>query len=649
MSLLKVTDLGVTFQPPDGPPARAVESVSFHVDAGEVLAIVGESGSGKTVTALSLLGLNPEEPTCTTTGSIVLDGKDLRQLDRPGWRAVRGADVAMVFQDPSSALNPLLTIGTQIMDAVRAHEPLSRDQARKRAIEALTQARLTEPERRLNQYTHELSGGMRQRAAIALAIAARPRLLIADEPTTALDVSVQAGILSMLRSLCDELDMGLILITHDLGVVAEQADRVCVMYAGRVVESGPTAQVLGDPQMPYTQALMAATPRVDAPARQRLTSVTGQPPNLASRPPGCSFAPRCPVAVDSCTEQAPALVELGHDHRAACVHAGTGRQVLPAEQVAQDRPHLTGPASAPASHRTTDDVLAEFDAVDLRYPIRSGLLRRVTRHVEAVRGVSLTVAPGETLALVGESGSGKTSLTKMLLRLEKPSAGAVRYDGIDVDRPSPSERRRLQREVQVVFQNPYASLDPRMTVRQTLAEPLRVHGLEYGEADLARLLADVGLDAAALDRHPSAFSGGQRQRIAIARALALRPRLIVCDEAVSALDVSIQAQVLNLLADLQAEHGIAYLFITHNLAVVRSVAHRIAVMREGQIVEQGRAEDIYDSPQHEYTKELLSMAPGHPAGLGGPRTAADATSDSHRDGVAPASSRDEERSAAWPG
>jgi len=627
MTLLDISQLGVTFHTAPGePPVRAVDDVSLHLDAGETLAIVGESGSGKTVTALSLLGLNPPAPLCETTGSILLDGTDLRALDRRSWREIRGNRVAMVFQDPGTALNPLLTIGTQITDVVRAHERMSRDQARKRAVEALTQARMPDPEKRLTQYVHELSGGMRQRAAIALAIAARPQLLIADEPTTALDAAVQAEIMTMLRSLCDDLDMGLILITHDLGVVAEQADRVAVMYAGRIVESGPTAQVLADPRMPYTQALLAATPRLDAPARTRLASIEGRPPRLSDRPPGCSFAPRCPVRTNDCESVVPPLLTIGEDHAAACLFADAPRERLPLPATTDTPAQDAGQGSGTA--------LVEFDATDLRYPVRTGALRRTTGYVDAVRQVSLKVEAGRTLALVGESGSGKTSLTKLLLRLETPSGGTVRYDGIDVQRPASSELRRLQREIQVVFQNPYASLDPRMTVREILAEPMRVHQLDASEPELVRLLQDVGLDAFALDRFPSAFSGGQRQRIAIARALSLQPRLIVCDEAVSALDVSVQAQILNLLADLQAEHGMAYLFITHDLAVVRSVAHRIAVMRHGEIVEEGPADRIYETPSHPYTRELLSMAPGRTT----PR-AADAES---------TAGTTKERSITWP-
>ncbi|WP_410808950.1 ABC transporter ATP-binding protein [Micromonospora sp. 067-2] len=612
MRLLDVEHLTVTF----GPPERAVHAVAgvdLHVDAGETLAVVGESGSGKTVTALSVLGLNPGSPICHSSGTIRLAGTELTGLDARGWRSVRGRDVAMVFQDPSTALNPLLTLGTQISDAVRAHEPVSRSTARARAVAALELARLPDPQARLAQYPHQLSGGMRQRAAIALALVSGPKLLIADEPTTALDVAVQAEILDMLDALRRDLGMGLVLITHDLGTVAAHADRVAVMYAGRVVETGPTGQVLGDPRMPYTRALLAATPRLNAPARQRLAAIGGQPPDLRDVAPGCAFAPRCPVVLDACHEHRPALEPHAPDQWAACLNP----QPTPVDEPAPDQP-----TSVPADPAPDGPPVAEFTDVVLHYPVRRGPLRRVVDHVRAVDGVSLRLSPGRTLALVGESGSGKTSLTRTLLRLERPTGGTVRYAGIDVTRPDRDELRRLQREVQVVFQNPYASLDPRMTVGQILAEPLRVHRLDDSRAELVRLLDQVGLDASALDRHPAAFSGGQRQRIAIARALGPRPRLIVCDEAVSALDVSIQAQVLNLLADLQREHDLTYLFITHDLAVVRSVAHDIAVLRHGRIVEHGPAEQIYDHPTHEYTRLLLEMAPGHPTQARTGRTAA---------------------------
>ncbi len=401
------------------------------------------------------------------------------------------------------------------------------------------------------------------------------------------------------------------------------------MYAGRIVESGPSRQVLGAPGMPYTAALLGSTPRVDAPARRRLVAISGRPPDLRRRPPGCAFAPRCPFAVDECRTEVPARVPLEPGHDAACLRTGEVdlRRFRDSADVRRTV-HLGGDGSAaeatsssgaePVAEPVADSVadpavpLAEFDDVRLHYPVRSGLLRRTTDHVRAVDGVSLRLWPGRTLALVGESGSGKTSLTRTLLRLEQPTGGTVRYDGIDVTAPDRTQLSRLQREVQVVFQNPYASLDPRMTVRQILSEPLRVHAVPAVDDVLVGLLDSVGLDRSALALLPRAFSGGQRQRIAIARALALKPRLIVCDEAVSALDVSIQAQVLNLLADLQEATGVAYLFITHDLAVVRSVAHRVAVMRGGVVVEQGDAEQIYRDPAHEYTKALLAMAPRDP-------------------------------------
>ncbi|MEU7905823.1 ABC transporter ATP-binding protein [Actinoplanes sp. NPDC049118] len=615
MHLLEVEDLKVTFGHGDQ-RVPAVAGVHLTVDAGETLALVGESGSGKTVTSLSLLGLNPPAPASTTTGRIRYGDRDLTTLSRAEWRRIRGAEIAMVFQDPGAALNPLLTIGTQVSDAVRAHEPMSRTAARQRAVEALELSRLPQPEDMLGRYPHQLSGGMRQRAAIALAIAARPKLLIADEPTTALDVAVQAEILAMLDALRRDLGMGLLLITHDLGVVAGHADRVAVMYAGRVVESGPSSAVLHRPRMPYTRALLDATPRVDGPARQRLAAIPGAPPDLRRAQPGCSFAPRCVHVVDECRTTVPARTLREPGHEAACLR--TSLVLAAPRELAVRAPTLTKLPTVRArpmpSAPAEPEPLVTFDDVSLHYPGRGGILRRAPG-TRAVDGVTLQVRRGETLALVGESGSGKTSLTRTLLRLERPTGGRVHYDGIDVTRPDRAGLRRLQREVQVVFQNPYASLDPRMRIADILAEPLRTHGEPAGAAELGDLLDAVGMDRSALSLYPRAFSGGQRQRLAIARALALRPQLLVCDEAVSALDVSIQAQVLDLLADLQDRLGMTYLFITHDLAVVRSVADRIAVMRSGRVVEQGPAEKIYAAPAHEYTQSLLALAPGHPGNL----------------------------------
>lgn len=612
MSLLEVENLNVKFKA-GGRTVQAASGVDLRVGRGESLALVGESGSGKTVTALSVLGLNPPEPTCHIDGKIRFDGKNLLRLPQEKMRAVRGNEVAMVFQDPTSALNPLLSIGTQISDAIQAHLPRKsrREELRDRAVEALEMAALDHPLERLRQYPHQLSGGMRQRAAIALAIAARPRLLIADEPTTALDVTIQGEIMETLGRLRRELDMALILVTHDLGLVAEHSDRLAVMYAGRIVEEGPTQQVLSQPHMPYTRALLDATPMIGAQPKERLRAIGGAPPDLADLPHGCVFSPRCPYSADICRTTVPELTARGPDRVAACVRTDNGLRINGVETSASVEA-ATQPSAAP---RDKAKRLAWFEDVTLHYPIRGGLLGKVTGHVPAVDGVSLDLYSDSTLAVVGESGSGKTSLARTLLRLEKPTGGLVSYDGIDVTKARGDELTRLQREVQVVFQSPYASLDPRMTVQKILAEPLRVHGETADRDRLARLLESVGLGQEALDRYPGAFSGGQRQRIAIARALTLRPRLIVCDEAVSALDVSVQAQVLNLLGDLQAEHGIAYLFITHDLGVVRSVADEIAVMRSGRVVEYGPAERVYAEPAHQYTRELLANAPRHPAGV----------------------------------
>ncbi|WP_150461089.1 dipeptide ABC transporter ATP-binding protein [Nesterenkonia ebinurensis] len=613
MSLLEIENLNVQFSTGKR-TVHAVSGVDLRVRAGESLALVGESGSGKTVTALSILGLTPPAPTCRVGGEIRFSGQNLLGLSESRLKAVRGGEVAMVFQDPTSALNPLLTVGTQITDAVQSHLPgrRRRDELRGRAVEALELAALDKPLERLRQYPHQLSGGMRQRAAIALAIAARPRLLIADEPTTALDVTVQGEIMETLGRLRRELDMALVLVTHDLGVVAEHSDRTAVMYAGRIVEQGPTQQVLANPQMPYTRALLDATPLVGAPPKERLRAIGGAPPDLADLPEGCAFSPRCPYAIDICRTTVPELTRRGPDRVAACIRTDNGlvingtKSPIPASFSTVSKSSVN-PASSPK-------VLARFTDVALHYPVRGGLLGRKTGYVPAVDGVSLDVYSGNTLAVVGESGSGKTSLSRTLLRLEKPTAGLVTYDGIDVSQARGRDLARLQREVQVVFQSPYASLDPRMTIQRILAEPLRVHGEPVERDRLARLLESVGLGEDALDRYPAAFSGGQRQRIAIARAVSLRPRLIVCDEAVSALDVSVQAQVLNLLGDLQAEHGIAYLFITHDLGVVRSVADEVAVMQAGQVVEYGPAERVYAQPKHNYTRELLANAPRQTAG-----------------------------------
>lgn len=617
MPLLSVRDLHVRFVR-DGRSIRAVDGVTLELHAGQALAIVGESGSGKTVTALSIMGLTPPAPGCMTSGSIQFDGEELIGATDARLRRLRGRRIAMVFQDPSTALNPLLPIGRQIVDALRAHGDVSRTDARREALEALELVQMPSASTRLDQYVHELSGGMRQRAAIALAVALRPDVLIADEPTTALDVAVQAHIMGLLSGLQRDLGMAVVLVTHDLGVVARYAESLAVMYAGRVVESGPTREVLGSPHAPYTAGLLNATPTAGRP-RTRLVAIPGRPPDLSEPIRGCAFAPRCPLAMDRCQTDPPPLLNRGGTRAAAC-H-------VPAEEVRTRLGVVGAPGNAdlskesPGGDARDTTVLARFDAVELHYPVRSGLLRRITGHVHAVDGVTLAVHEGETLAVVGESGSGKTSLARTLMRLATPTAGRVTYLGIDVTRPTRTQRATLRREIQVVFQNPFGSLDPRMSVERILAEPLRAHGRSVDRGQAVSLLDSVGLSASALERYPREFSGGQLQRIAIARALVLDPRLLVCDEAVSALDVSIQAQVLNLLRDLQVERGLTYLFISHDLSVVRTVADRVAVMYLGNVVEEGDADAVLGTPRHPYTRALLSMAPADPKGPG-PETAA---------------------------
>ncbi|WP_182254896.1 dipeptide ABC transporter ATP-binding protein [Microbacterium esteraromaticum] len=593
---LEVRSLSVTFKALGNSPVRAVSDVSLTARRGAILALVGESGSGKTATAMSILRLHADDT--VVEGAISFGDQDLLKLNPAQLRQVRGAQVAMVFQDPSAALNPLMTIGAQLEDVLKAHGGLSSAARRERVSESLRLAGLPTPERIIRRYPHQLSGGMRQRAAIALALVCGPSLLIADEPTTALDVAVQAEIMDTLVRLRDELGMAILLITHDLGVVADYADDIAVMYAGRVVESGPAAEVLGAPQMPYTRALLDSTPNIDAPAKQQLRAIAGHPPDPRTLGQLCAFVERCEFAFERCHRERPALT-IRTVARAAACHLSP----LPVAPPAAAAPRPVRSVDGDAAH----GVIAEFENVSLRY---GGGWSRRDEGVLAVDGVSFTVRQGETLALVGESGSGKTSITRTLLRLERPTSGAVRYDGIDVAEAKGGDLKRLQREVQVVFQSPYASLDPRMTVRQILQEPLRVHGLDDNQEILCEHLAAVGLDKRALPLYPRSFSGGQRQRIAIARALTVGPKLLVCDEAVSSLDVSIQAQVLNLLGELQIASGLTYLFITHDLAVVRSIADRIVVMRDGKLVEEGDAESIYASPKEAYTRSLIELAPG---------------------------------------
>ncbi|MEO3806849.1 ABC transporter ATP-binding protein [Nonomuraea sp. B1E8] len=605
---------------------RAVDGMSYEVFGGETLGVVGETGSGKSVSVLAALGLLRTPNLRRVSGKAMLGDVDLLALPEPDLRRRLGRDVAMIFQDAVSALNPVQRVGHQIAEALRVHDrALSATAARTRVVELLDMVGVPHPGTRYDQYPHQFSGGMCQRVMIAMAIANRPKVLIADEPTTALDVSVQAQILDLLRVARQETGAGVVLITHDLGVVAETADRVSVTYGGRIVEAGDVAQIFTRPRHPYTAALLGALPRLDT-ASERLLPIPGQPPDPSELPPGCAFAPRCPISRGraACSDLRPEPVPGGGTGASAChfpdeaanllaVRPG-GEQAEPTgTQEGADAPDTAGGPAAP--------VLDIREAM-ARFPVRSGLLARPSAWVHAVDGVSLRVPAGRTLGLVGESGCGKTTLARLVLRLVEPTGGHIMVDGDDVGASGRSRLRRIRRRAQMVFQDPYASLNPRLSVGDNVAEPLRLQGVPHGRRrrEVADLFTRVGLRPEHADRLPAQFSGGQRQRVAIARALASRPGLLILDEPVSALDVSVQAQVLNLLADLQRASGMAYLFVSHDLAVIRQVADEVAVMYLGRIVESGPVRRVYDDPRHPYTRALLASVPvPDPVGRAGRR------------------------------
>ncbi|MFE2015529.1 ABC transporter ATP-binding protein [Streptomyces sp. NPDC059491] len=592
--LLEVQGLDVEFTTPGGAALHAVRDVSFTLRRGETLAVVGESGSGKSTTALALLRMLPGTGRITG-GSVRLDGEELTTAGEERLRAVRGARVGMVFQDPMTALNPVLTIGRHLDEVLRAHGGRDRGARRGRALELLRMVGIPDPERRLDDHPHQFSGGQRQRVLIAMALAGEPDVLLADEPTTALDATVQDQILTLLGDLTRTTGTALVLITHNMGVVARACERVLVMYGGTVVEDGPTADVLTRPRHPYTAGLLAAVPRLSAPSGTRLTGIPGTPPDLALPLTGCAFAARCPLAEDRCHVTVPPLVTVTDTVRAACLPAAERGEPLP-------------PPPPPARVDRPAPGAVVLSAEGLRKTYKG----RGRRSFTALDGVSLTLAAGETLGIVGESGSGKSTLARVLAHAHPSDGGRILLDGRDVTRPGRAELHAVRRRVQMVFQDPYASLNPRMTVGEIVAEPLRAFGLvppAERAARVAELLRLVGLDPAAADRHPRSFSGGQRQRVGIARALAPEPSVLICDEPVSALDVSVQAQIVGLLADLQRDLGLALVFIAHDLAVVRQVSHRIAVMHEGRVVETGDADDLCENPRDPYTRALLAAAP----------------------------------------
>lgn len=574
-------------------PARVVDGISFHVATGETYALLGESGCGKSMTALSLMRLLPDGGRIVS-GGVQLGETDVLALPEREMRRVRGGQMAMVFQEPMLALNPVIKVGGQIAEALALHQGLAGQPARDAARALLDAVGVPDAARRLDTYPFELSGGLRQRVMIAMALAGEPQLLIADEPTTALDVTIQAQVLDVLRRLRAERRMGMLLITHDLGVVAENADRVGVMYAGELVEEGTRDAFFAAPQHPYSRMLFEALPRPGDGGR--LTTIAGQVPRLDGQLRGCRFAPRCPFAIARCRTESPGWQDRD-GQRVRCHLAGS----LPATSVRERVAHLV------AEH--VSQPLLQVEGLKVHFPIRRGFIQRTVGHVHAVDDVSLAIGAGRTLALVGESGCGKTTVGKALLRLIEPTAGSIMLGGETI---TANNAGTLRRQAQMVFQDPFSSLNPRMRVADILLEGMDALGVGAAGARrdaVVRLLRQVGLPDDAGGRYPHAFSGGQRQRIAIARALAVSPRLVICDEPTSALDVSVQAQILNLLKDLQADLGLAYLFITHNLAVVEYLAHEVAVMYLGRIVEQGPAAEVLRVPRHPYTQALVSAVP----------------------------------------
>ena len=586
----------------DAGPVRAVDGVSFSLHAGETLGIVGESGSGKSVLAKSIMRLL-DEPARIVGGEIMFRGRDLAGLDEAAIRAVRGREIAMVFQDPMTSLNPVLRIARQLVEAMTAHGRFGAVAAGARAIELLRRMGVSAPDRAIRAYPHQFSGGMRQRVMLAMGFSNEPALLIADEPTTALDVTIQAQILDLLRELNASLGTAVILISHDLGVIANMCSRVLVMYAGEVVEEGAPEDLLTDPRHPYTWALLHAAPRIDAEAEdRRLATIEGQPPDPRDWPEGCRFRARCPFAEERCA-MPPPLLPTGPDRAARCWITQDGRPLA-----APPRP-AAAPRPAPPRAEAPRPML-RLTGVAKHFILPRDTLFAAPRVLKAVDGVDLEVFKGETVGLVGESGCGKSTLARLITRLHEPSAGSIGFDGQDISHATVAEMRPLRRRMQMIFQDPFASLNPRMTVGDILAGPILLHGIAADPGPLvAELLDLVGLAPGHAARFPHEFSGGQRQRISIARALAVGPELIVADEPVSALDVNIQAQIINLMVDLQERLGLTYLFIAHDLAVVRHVCDRIVVLYLGRVMEIASAADLFARPLHPYTRALISAAP----------------------------------------
>ena len=597
-SLLKVinlkTWLGSTQQ-----PARAVDGVSFSIKQGETLCLLGESGCGKSMTALSLMRLLPQAGRIVD-GQVLFKDEDLLQLPEHQMRRIRGGKISMIFQEPMTSLNPVMTIGAQIAEAIQLHDPKSRKKIKQRQIELLNQVGIPDPESRINAWPHQLSGGMKQRIMIAIALAGRPDFLIADEPTTALDVTIQAQVLTLLKDIQKETGMAILLITHDLGVVSKVADRVMVMYAGEIIEIADNKTFFNHPYHPYSRALFASLPSNEK-RGNRLAVIEGTVPPLTTDFKNCRFSQRCQRAKESCFNEIPPWQEKA-DIAYRCFYPYTDAPL-----------EYTTPKATTTITQSMDQnhpISLTVAQLKVHFPIRKGILKRIKGQVKAVDGVDLIIPKGRTIALVGESGCGKTTVGKSILQLERPTSGKVNYEGVELTQLSNRKLRPYRSDLQIIFQDPVSSMNPRMLVGKIIAEGLTAQKMVKNKADrdqkVATLLKQVGMPASAADQYPHEFSGGQRQRICIARALAVEPKLIICDEPTSALDVSIQAQILNLLNDLQQDLGLSYLFITHDISVVSYLADEVAVMYLGRIVEYGTVDDILNRPHHPYTQALLS-------------------------------------------
>ena len=609
-TLLEVRDLRTYIYTRRG-VVKAVDGATFSVRPGETLGIVGESGSGKSMTCLSILRLVPEPGGRIVGGQILFDGENLLDKSPEEMRRLRGSRIAMILQDPMASLNPAMTVGEQIAETLALHRGLRGRALDERVIELLRQVRISDPERRVHAYPHQMSGGIRQRVAGAIAISCQPSLLIADEPTTSLDVTIQSQYLRLLKEIQRETNLALVFVTHDLGIVAKLCDRVAVMYAGRIVELGRTRDIFNRPRHPYAVGLLDCLPTLRR-GRGPLTAIEGQPPDLANVPEGCSFAPRCPMAEPRCSQTRPPLEPVDAEHLVACLRAGEtatlGRRAAAVSPV----------SSRPAASDRDGDVILEARQLTKHFPLARGtIFGRRFGTVKAVDGVDFVLRRGETLGLVGESGCGKTTTARLVLSLERPTTGGVFFRGRDIHSLSRHERGGYRRAVQAVFQDPFSSLNPRLTIRTTVSEPLAQTEPDLSRAEVgervAASLTRVGLQPRIAGDYPHELSGGQRQRVAIARALTTNPECILLDEAVSALDVSIRAQVMNLLREIQDRSGVSYLFIAHDLAVVKYVSTRIGVMYLGKLVETAPADELYANPLHPYTQVLLSNAlPAHP-------------------------------------